>query len=288
MQWEDTATRAHVDITRMPGTASTQYVWGGLALYHVRNDDRGQEVPEGHYLNHMLAWRRSDPVGEYFIPGSSWRRFSWCPLVFVPAHMPYSVRWRGPSDVVAIELTPDFISACRGKTDHAMASSRFFSTEDPLLIEIVRALWIDARSDAPRGELYAHSLGAALVAHVLKQCHLGDSSDGAAALSPGVLRQVIEYVSDNLEHDVRLDDLARVAGTGMNRFVRCFKHSTGMSPYQYVVRARIERARTLLANCSLPMTEIAARTGFADQSHFSNTFRRMTGLSPRVYRNTIR
>ena len=58
-----------------------------------------------------------------------------------------------------------------------------------------------------------------------------------------------------------------------------------MTPHQYIVQLRMERAKTLLSDSDLPLAEVAAQVGFADQSHFSSTFRRTTAMTPRSYRN---
>ena len=68
------------------------------------------------------------------------------------------------------------------------------------------------------------------------------------------------------------------------RFARAFKQSTGSSPHRYVLEARIARAKELLRNRAMPITEVAMRTGFATPSHFSVTFRRITSVTPRAFR----
>jgi AraC-like DNA-binding protein len=100
------------------------------------------------------------------------------------------------------------------------------------------------------------------------------------------LRRVIEFINARMEGTISLDDLAQVAGLSRSHFHRLFKKSLGMTPYQYLVQARIERAKELLLESDQAVADVAATLGFADQSHFSNVFRRHTSITPRAFRNS--
>ncbi|HET8903222.1 MAG TPA: helix-turn-helix transcriptional regulator, partial [Saccharospirillum sp.] len=82
-----------------------------------------------------------------------------------------------------------------------------------------------------------------------------------------------------------LTDMAEVTGLSDYHFARMFKQATGYPPHRYVLHRRLTRARQLLADTPLNMTEIALRCGFGSSSHFSNRFRAETGVSPTVYRS---
>jgi transcriptional regulator GlxA family with amidase domain len=84
------------------------------------------------------------------------------------------------------------------------------------------------------------------------------------------------HIGDN----VSLDDIARAACVSRSHFTRLFRVSMGASPMYHLLRMRIERAKTLLAQNDQSICSIALSLGFFDQSHFSRTFRRMTGMSP--------
>jgi AraC family transcriptional regulator len=81
-----------------------------------------------------------------------------------------------------------------------------------------------------------------------------------------------------------VSELASIASMSCGHFARLFKESTGVAPHQYVTAQRVERASRLLAQSELPVVEIALRSGFAAQSSFTTTFRRMTGMTPRAFR----
>lgn len=101
---------------------------------------------------------------------------------------------------------------------------------------------------------------------------------------PAYLR-VREFVEDHLGARISLDDLAGVAGVSRFHFARQFRLRTGRSPMAYVLRSRVERAMELLRAGTSSVGEVAAALAFADQSHFTRTFRRFVGTSPGRFAN---
>lgn len=98
------------------------------------------------------------------------------------------------------------------------------------------------------------------------------------------LHRIIDYIDANLASDIRLADLAAVAGLSVFHFARVFKLATGLSPYQFVHDRRLERSRSLLAHGKLEIAELALACGFSSQSHFTAAFTKAVGLSPGRYR----
>jgi AraC family transcriptional regulator len=94
----------------------------------------------------------------------------------------------------------------------------------------------------------------------------------------------LDYIEENLGLDVRLSELAIVAGLSPQHFSTLFKQSTGIAPHRYLISRRIERAKALLTTSTLSLTDIAAACGFSDQSHFTNVFRHMVRCTPRRWR----
>jgi AraC-like DNA-binding protein len=101
------------------------------------------------------------------------------------------------------------------------------------------------------------------------------------------LRRAVEFVDANLHQVIHLKDMARVADVSPFHFHRQFKKTTGSTPHQFIVQRRIEQAKVLLAQSNLPIIDVAVRVGFVDQSHFTTTFRKLTSMTPRMYRNAI-
>jgi AraC family transcriptional regulator len=100
------------------------------------------------------------------------------------------------------------------------------------------------------------------------------------------LRRVTEYIEENLQGALRLAELSAVVHMSPYHFARLFKRSTGVPPHQFLLRHRIEEARGLLAAQRVPIAEIARSVGFRTPSHFTTTFRRVTGMTPSAYRSS--
>jgi AraC family transcriptional regulator len=104
------------------------------------------------------------------------------------------------------------------------------------------------------------------------------------SLAPWQLRIVKDHLEEHLGSDTNLIGVANLVGLSQSRLVRGFKASTGLAPYMWVMRARIEKAKRLLLNERTSLSEIALETGFADQSHFTKAFKRGVGMTPGQWR----
>jgi AraC-like DNA-binding protein len=107
----------------------------------------------------------------------------------------------------------------------------------------------------------------------------------SGALAGYKLRRVREFIDAHIGGAIRLGDMAAAAAVSPYHFHRVFKKTTGMTPRQYVVHARIERAKCLLTQSDLRLADIAGHSGFTDQSHFTTAFRKITSMTPKEFRN---
>jgi AraC family transcriptional regulator len=98
------------------------------------------------------------------------------------------------------------------------------------------------------------------------------------------MRRVIEFIEENLDHDLSLEAMAAQVEVSPLYLPRAFKAAVGQSPHQYVLVRRIERAKELLRNTTSPIADVAFSSGFSSQSHLSNWFLRLVGVSPATYR----
>jgi AraC-like DNA-binding protein len=134
--------------------------------------------------------------------------------------------------------------------------------------------------------LFADYVSLALGSHVA-QAYGGMKS--VVALRQGGLaawqeRRAKELISANLEGNLSTGDLARECSLSAGHFARAFRRSTGLSPHQWLVWCRVEKAHALLRDGGLSLAEIARACGFADQSHFTRAYTRLRGISPGAWR----
>jgi AraC family transcriptional regulator len=157
--------------------------------------------------------------------------------------------------------------------------------EDPGLASLMRLMEVEVAAGCPTGKLYGESLSLALAAHVA-----GHYSTGAIEIVPRdglarpVLTRVLDYIGANLGRDLTITELAAVANMSPHHFSLRFKRSVGVTPHQWVVRARVREAERLLRAQSMSVAEVALALGFASQTHFTDVFHRVTGTTPRHYR----
>lgn len=158
---------------------------------------------------------------------------------------------------------------------------------DPLLEQVAITI-SDAVADGTLEDgLYVDTLAHMVAAHLARwHSHKSNKVPGppARVLSGSKMRRLIEFVEENLDRDLRLEAMAREVGMSPLYLSHAFKTSIGQSPHRYILARRVERARGLLRDTDLPISDVALSCGFSSQSHLSNWFFRMVGVSPAAYR----
>lgn len=133
---------------------------------------------------------------------------------------------------------------------------------------------------------YLESLAALVLGYILRErSHIsGTFKQLPDLLSAVQVKMVLEYIHDNLQETLRLEGLAQILGLSSYYFAHAFRATTGMSPYQYILRCRVERAKLLLTQSPASIAAIAYEVGFGSQSHMTTVFRKMLNITPQVYR----
>lgn len=102
-----------------------------------------------------------------------------------------------------------------------------------------------------------------------------------------MLSTSLEYISENYDKNITVKDIAKSVHLSQSQFSRNFKKQKGTSPYEYLLSVRLTKSKELLKNTSLPISEIAYRTGFASDSNFIYFFKKEEGISPLKFRNIL-
>jgi AraC family transcriptional regulator len=140
------------------------------------------------------------------------------------------------------------------------------------------------------GRLHADSLAKVLAMQLVRRySHLKDLRTNRGGMAPRKLRKAIEFINNNLDEEmaVGLAAVAKEVQMSYSHFARAFKQSMGISPNVYMTEQRIERAKKLLSDTDLRIADIALRTGFASQSHFTSTFRKLVWTTPKAFRDSL-
>jgi len=113
-------------------------------------------------------------------------------------------------------------------------------------------------------------------------------TNAAAPAGHPNIRKALTFINDHFAEEITLKDAAREAGLSRCHFCRLFRRETGVTFLSYLLSFRVRRAKALLADRYLRVTEVAYAAGFGDLSHFDRTFRRVVGRSPSEYRASLK
>lgn len=212
----------------------------------------------------------------------------------LPAGCSGYFRWDDPGQVILFILEPQLLhqvaleAGCLGSTNKVELRPTLY-VYDPMLEAFARAFCNEIQYANLGSQLYLESLTNLLIVHMLRNyCALTPKlQTDQGGLSPRKLKQAIDYIQANLYQDLRQAAIAQELGMTQSYFCTLFKQSVGMTPHQYVLQQRIERAKQLLECSEMAIAEIALQCGFANQSHFTKHFHRFTNSTPRVYRESL-
>lgn len=203
-----------------------------------------------------------------------------------------------PVDILHLYVPPttlaQFIAEGGSYTAERIELRELCSYADPLLEHLASGLLREMVGGQPEGSLYANALIQSISAHLLRHYsnltpHVQRQLEPRrSCLAPVALRQLCDYVHDNLSKDLSLDHLARIAHMSSFHLTRLFKQATGTSLHQYIIQQRVEQARQLLEGSDLRIADVAVQVGFYDHAHLTRHFTRLIGVSPSSLRKIVR
>ncbi|MEM9796592.1 MAG: AraC family transcriptional regulator [Pseudomonadota bacterium] len=123
-----------------------------------------------------------------------------------------------------------------------------------------------------------------LLAHAIGSTRPSSQPDDAAAFTNGTLQRILSDIDERLEAGVRIGQLAKDLSLTPSAFTRKFRATVGCTPQRYVIERRIGRARELLRETDVPISEIAYAIGFSSQAHLTSSFKDLLGVTPGRYR----
>lgn len=213
-------------------------------------------------------------------------------ILLIPAEVPLFGACETSDEILALIIAPIFLQQVALETNCRYANRvellSVLKTRDPQIECIALSVQREIQQAIWGSKLYLESLAYVLAVHLLRHytSHPPKLQKYDGGLAQSKLRQVLEYINVHLEQDIQLTDLADAADISQCYFASLFKQSMGITPWQYVVQQRIERSKVLLRQGNDSIVEIAFQCGFNSQSHFTQQFRKLTGSTPKMYRNS--
>ena len=201
----------------------------------------------------------------------------------VPAGKSAEVSWNNDISLSVLLLDPDYITRLLGNSPDLRPR---FDIADPIFSDLCSRLVSAIMVPHFPERTYVESLVVLCMESLSRNTRsIPDDQPGKGRLSPRQLQHVIAFAHDSMQLDIGLVDLANLVHLSAYHFGRLFKQTIGLSPYQYILQMRIEYAKKLIIEKAGPLGEIAYQLNFSDQAHFSNAFRKATGVSPRQYQH---
>lgn len=210
-------------------------------------------------------------------------------IAIIPAGITQRCNWSTTAQFTILAIDPALFRQLAQdwvNPDRIELIPHFMMRQDALIQGIITAMRGEVEREKIGGHLLVDSLKTALVVHLLRNyCNTQPKlSSYRNGLSKSTLQQVTEYIHGHLHQEVTLVELAAIAQISPYHFLRLFKQNKGVTPHQYILHCRVEKAKSLLQHSELSLLEIAMRLGFCDQSHLGRCFKRIVGLTPRQFR----
>jgi len=201
------------------------------------------------------------------------------------------VRWRNDglgSSCVSVKFPLGTLHQLLGAPNLSLAEhvAARFAVSDPHVADLITRLQAQVVGGNPLGAAYAQGLSLTLASYLFASRGPGMPVRDSLRSTMGRLQieSLIVFIEDHLSHDIGLVDMAAVVGYSPHHFARLFRQTFGTSPHQYLLNRRVERAKAMLRDATLPIALIAGACGFTSQSHLNSVFKRLTGATPGRYR----
>ncbi len=260
--------------------------WPGMLVEAGRNDVAAVDdlVGDQHYLSLNLD---SAPLQLEVKQPHGFQQFTVPPqsLWVSPSADPITLRLNSTLNYLRVSIDPLHLGRLITPSLDDVGPVRLrrtYAVRSPQMAHLMLALRAEADDRNPGGlatiEAVTTALGNLLVrAAGIEQPRPARVHGGLSSLAK---RRVLEMIDAGLDARLTIESLAQEVGLSSAHFARAFKQTLGRAPHQYLLGRRLERARQLIETTDASLSDIAQRTGFADQAHFTRLFKRAFGATP--------
>jgi AraC family transcriptional regulator len=270
-----------------PLLTSHGFGWDTIYLEHHQNT---HETPEHYKTSHAIAVILNSVSNENWLDGryhQDWTRKG--SVGIYPADVPHRSICRETVEFLVMTIDPAFLDGItREWVDPTFTTliPRTPAQADLLLLEMGLTLKREVETGCLGGRLYGDAIATMMAVHLLRNYSnfTPQIRHDADRLSAHRLKQATDYIHDRLAEDVSLAAISQHLGMSCYYFARWFKQSMDISPHQYVIQQRVERAKQLLKQPNKSIADVALASGFSSQSQMTQHFRKLMGTTPSAYR----
>ena len=240
----------------------------------------------------LMVLHRGGPVDiTYTVGGKSvGRHIPKGGVFFLPAGHECDVALHAALDSTHIYLRSDLFADSEAGAHNVLGGlAPMYGENDAVLAHLAAAVGDTITAGLPASSLFVDPIVSAIANRFIAiNYHTPAAEPGKQTqrLTHRQMQRIREFVEANLETEIRLEMMAGICGRSTEYFVRVFKATAGVSPYQYVLNLRIERAKALLGVEGASIADVALQCGFSHQEHLTRMFRRFTGVTPGRYRSS--
>lgn len=280
--------RSEPFLSTEPTLSSSPAQWGGIALetYAVP----ALFIPRHQHTDTFLHLVLNGSVKyEVSTKGRNMRFTSRPGTIFLlPQGTVDEVNWAGPTQRIAVAINSRLLTNALEDLTPAndIELTEHWDLIDRHISVLLSEMTADLEEGSPAGAIYGESLANSLAVYLLKRYSTRRTTLAAykGGLPVNRLKRVLDYIADNLETNISLSKLARVADMSPHYFSELFKQSMGRSPHNYILLQRIERAKQQLRNPKRSIIDVGLEAGFQNASHFARMFRKIEGMTPSRFR----
>jgi len=287
LNFRDNQSRAAV-LNEDPVISSEKFGWKSLYFEH-RREQKLQTVE--HIIHEHYLMVKLNPISkaERMLDGNIQREFQRKgSLAYIPIGCPHRVRYDGTfGSLHLMTLQPSLVNSVAEELNISQKNlvPRFANEEDNFILANSELIYAELQQGNPHGLMFAEIFARALAAHILTDLlKSGSTKEMSLGITALRIKWLDEYIEANLAHPITLSDLASQVELSEYHFCRAFKKTTGISPYKYLIKKRIQYAGECLAKKDISIQDIAFSSGFGDSMQFSKHFKRVMGVTPTVYR----
>ena len=263
--------------------------WPGVVA--VAGEKETWEVDDVTVAHHYIALNTDTAPLRFEVDGSpKFRRVTLDPgsVWFCPAGELFSHRVPDQCTFAALSIEPSYFERLVGSGIEPTEGGseidlrRVYGVRTPQIEHLMRALVVEADRRNPSGLPFVEALVTGLSLQIVQHAGVGAPRVPRVrgGLSSTARTRVLELIDARLEKGVSIEEMAREVELSPSYFMRAFKRAIGRPPHQHILSLRLERARRLLEQPGASLSDIALRTGFADQAHFTRLFKREFGVTP--------
>lgn len=269
--------------------SSTPFGWNTLYFEHRQEQalDTVEHVMQEHYLMVKLnPVSRARRVLDGVARRETQQRGS---TAYVPGGCSHRVQYDGQlGSLHLMTLQPALVESVAQELNISQISvpPRYATAGNDFILNAAELIHTELQQGNPHGQMFAEVFARTLAVHLLTGFSRSAPAEAEKlSISQAKIRHLDEYIHANLASPIALADLAAQAGLSEYHFCRVFKKATRLSPYQYLLRQRVQRACAHLEKNRLSIQEIAFACGFGDPVQFSRHFKKVMGVTPTAYRS---